>query len=38
MDHTEKKIALLNETNFKVNFKFKVETCVLQISVDPFLG
>ena len=32
------KIALLNETVFKVKFKFKVEICVLQISVDPFLG
>ena len=32
------KIALLNETNFKVKFKFKVENCVLQISVHPFLG
>ena len=32
------KIALLNETDFKVKFKFKVENCVLQISVHPFLG
>ena len=32
------KIALLNETDFKVKFKFKVEICVLQISVHPFLG
>ena len=32
------KIALLNETVFKVKFKFKVENCVLQISVHPFLG
>ena len=32
------KIALLNKTDFKVKFKFKVENCVLQISVHPFLG
>ena len=32
------KIALFNETDFKVKFKFKVEYCVLQISVHPFLG
>ena len=32
------KIALLNKTDFKVKFKFKVENCVLQIYVQPFLG
>ena len=32
------KIALLNETNFKVKFKFKVENCVLQISLDHKFG
>ena len=33
------KIALLNETNFKVKFKFKVENCVSQISLcTRFLG
>ena len=26
--------ALLNKTDFKVKFKFKVENCVLQISMD----
>ena len=32
------KIALLNKTVFKVKFKFKVEDCVMQISVHQFLG
>ena len=32
------KIALLNETVFKVKFKFKVEISVLQISVDHKFG
>ena len=32
------KIALLNETDFKVKFKFKVENCVLQISVGHKFG
>ena len=32
------KIALLNKTDFKVKFKFKVEICVLQISVDHKFG
>ena len=31
------KIALLNETDFKVKFKFKLENCVLQISMHQFL-
>ena len=31
-------IALLNKTDFKVKFKFKVEICVLQISVDHKFG
>ena len=32
------KIGLLNQTDFKVKFKFKVDNCVLQIYVHPFLG
>ena len=31
-------IALLKKTIFKVKFKFKVKNCVLQISVQQFLG
>ena len=40
IDHAKKKlkIALLNKTVFKVKFKFKVEDCVMQISVHHFLG
>ena len=29
---------MLNKTDFKVKFKFKVENCVLQISVDHKFG
>ena len=40
IDHAKKKlkIALLNESVFKVKFNFKVEDCVMQISVHHFLG
>ena len=40
IDHAKKKlkIALLNKSVFKVKFNFKVEDCVMQISVHQFLG